>query len=160
MKRRILVIFLLLLLGLNSGCRSLRKKFIRKEKKEEVPVYVTPKEYPDKPTRDVYIDYYLYTKGWLEESVKALRKGISHKRQKHAIEEAIMNLEQIISFFNQEGKEKASSLHKKLKEIREEINRVPNLSRIKRDFLIRKIQNIKRDFDSNYTYTDVKEWIN
>lgn len=160
MKRRILVTLLLFFLLLNSGCRSLRKKFIRKEKKEEVPVYVTPKEYPEKPTRDIYIDYYLYTKGWLEELVKALRKGISYKRQKHSIEEAVMNFEQIISFFNQEGKEEASSLHKKLKEIKEEINRVPNLSRIKRDSLIRKIQNIKRDFDSNYTYTDVKEWIN
>lgn len=160
MNRRILVIFLLILLALNTGCHSLRKKFIRRKKKEEVPVYVTPKDYPEKPTRDIYIDYYLYTKGWLEELAKALRKGISYKRQKHAIEEAIMNLEQIISFFNQEGKKEISSLHRELKEIKEEINRVPNLSRIKRDFLIRKIQNIKRDFDSNYTYTDVKEWIN
>ncbi len=160
MNRIILFIIVSLMLVLNSGCQSLRKKFIRKEKKEEVPVYISPKEYPEKPTREIYIDYYLYTKGWLDELAKALQKGISYKRQKRAIEEAVMNLDQIISFFNQEGKDNILPLQSELKKIEEEIKRVPNLSRIKRDSLIREIQNIKRDFDSNYTYTDVKEWIN
>ncbi|MCF7886966.1 MAG: hypothetical protein K9L71_00945 [Candidatus Omnitrophica bacterium] len=160
MKKRILYIFLLIVLVLNSGCHSLRKKFIRKKDKKEVPVYITAKEYPDTPTRDIYIDYYLYTKGWLEELTKALRKGISYKRQRHAISEAIMNLEQIISFFNQEGKENIESIYQELQQIQAEIKRAPNLSRIKRDSLIRKISRVKRYFDSNYTYTDVEEWLN
>ncbi|MCF7873888.1 MAG: hypothetical protein K9L84_00725 [Candidatus Omnitrophica bacterium] len=160
MRKKALFIFLLVILVLNGGCHSLRKKFIRKKKEEKVPVYITPKEYPQKPTRDIYVDYYLYVKGWLEELAKALRKGISYKRQKHTIDEAVMNLEQIISFFNQKGKENIESLHKELKQIQAEINRIPNLSRIKRDSLIRKVQKIKRKFDSNYTYTDVKEWLN
>jgi NTP pyrophosphatase (non-canonical NTP hydrolase) len=160
MKKNILFIFLLAVLVLNSGCHSLRKKFIRKKNKKDVPVYVTPKEYPQKPTRDIYVDYYLYTKGWLGELIKALRKGISHKRQKHAIGEAIMNLEQIISFFNQEGRDAIGPLHDQLKKIQKEIKQIPNLSRYKRDSLVRKTQNIKREFDSNYTYTDIKEWLN
>lgn len=160
MKKRILFIFLLTVLVLNNGCHSLRKKFTRKQKEKEVPVYITPKEYPQKPTRDIYIDYYLYTKGWLEELAKALGKGISYKRQKHAIGEALMNLEQIISFLNQKGKENIEPLHQELQQIQAEIKRVPNLSRIKRDYLVRKVQRIAREFGSNYTYTDVREWLN
>jgi predicted RND superfamily exporter protein len=160
MKKRILYILLLVVLASNSGCHSLRKKFIRKKNKKEVPVYITTKEYPQKPTRDIYLDYYLYTKGWLEELTKALRKGISYKRQRYAISEAIMNLEQIISFFNQKGKENIESLYQELQQIQAEIKRAPNLSRVKRDSLVRKISRIKREFDSNYTYTDVEEWLN
>ncbi len=160
MNKKVLPFFLSLILVLNSGCHSLRKKFVRKKKEKEPPVYVTFKEYPQKPARDIYIDYYLYTKGWLEDLTKALRKGISYKRQKRATDEAIMNLEQIISFFNQDGVKAIDSLYRNLKQVQTEIKRAPNLSQIKRNSLIRKIENIKREFDSNYTYTDAKEWLN
>ena len=80
----------------NSGCHSIRKKFIRKKKsKEEVPVYIDFKDYPEIPSREAYIDYYLFVEGWLEELVGALKKGFSYKRQKRSIDEAIMNFEQI-----------------------------------------------------------------
>lgn len=161
MRKKILVIFLGLMVLGGGGCRTVREKFVREKSAErEAPVYVTFKEYSDKPTRQVYIDYYLYTRGWLGALVEALEKGVSHKRQRHAAGEALMNLEQIISFFNQEGKDAAAGIHQELKEIEAQIREIPNLSRIRRNSLIRKTQRLKREFRANYTYTKAKEWLN
>ncbi len=137
----------------------LREKFVRDRSREEAPAYVAFREYPDKPTREVYVDYYLYTRGWLAELVKALRKGISYKRQRYAISEVLMKLEQIISFFNQDGKDAIASLHESLQEIQAEIKRIPNLSQTRRNYIIRQIERIKRELGSDYTYSKAKEWL-
>lgn len=159
MSNKVLFIFLGLVIALSGGCRTLREKFTREPKRQEAPVYVSLREYPDRPSRQVYIDYYLYTRGWLGELTKALERGISHKRQKYAAGEALMNFEQIISFFNQEGQAATASLHEELRLVYDEIERIPNLSQIRRDSLVRKVQSIKRSFSSQYTYTNVKEWL-
>lgn len=156
--KKFLFLFLSCLLIFSGGCRTLREKFIRQKPRKEAPVYVAFKEYPQKPTRQIYIDYYLYVRGWLDELAKALEKGISHKRQSYAASEALMNMDQIISFFNQEGKDAISSLHSELQAVKAEIERIPNLSRLRRDLLIRKTQSIRREFDS-YTYSNVEEWL-
>ncbi len=160
MLKNILLVFLGLAIVSSGGCRTLRDKFIREKTEEEAPVYVAFREYPDKPTRQVYTDYYLYTRGWLGELTKALDKGISHKRQRYAAEQALMNLEQIISFFNQDGRDAIEPLQEALQAIQAEINRIPNLSQTRRNFLIRKVQRVTREFGSSYSYSKVEEWLN
>ncbi|MBD3264933.1 MAG: hypothetical protein GF375_07500, partial [Candidatus Omnitrophica bacterium] len=91
-------LYFLLILGITisvlTGCRTLREKFIRKKKIEkEEQVYVDFKDYPSRPTEEAYTDYYLFTRGWLDELNESLRSSISHKRNKRAINEAIMNVE-------------------------------------------------------------------
>ncbi len=158
--RKILVFFIILSLLPISGCYNIRRKFIRKKKgQEEKPVYVDFKEYPIKPSRDAYIDYYLFVRGWLDELVSSLKKGLSYKREKRAINEAIMNLEQIISFYNTEGREKIYPSYEKLLDMRREIDRSPNMSRMRRDGLIRKIESFKREFERNFNYTDAEQWM-
>lgn len=159
--KKLFFAFLILLMGLNSGCHSLRKKFVRKKKsKKEVPVYVDFKEYPTKPSREAYIDYYLFVRGWLDELLAAAKKGISHKRQRRAISEAIMNIEQIISFFNTEGKEKIYPLYEELLSIGIQVNKAPNMSEVRRNSLVRKIEQVKRRFEKGFNYSDAEQWMN
>lgn len=158
--RKILTLFMVALLFSNSGCYNIRKKFVRKKKyQKESPVYVDFKDYPTKPSPEAYIDYYLFVRGWLDELIEALEKGISYKREKMAINEAIMNLEQIMSFYNLEGKNKIYPLYDELLTIREELEQSPNMSEMKRSSLIHKIQYFKRRFEKDFNYTDAEKWM-
>jgi len=158
--RKILVFSLIMMLGLTSGCRSLRKKFTRKKKKaKEVAVYVDFKDYPDKPSREAYINYYLFVRGWLDDLIEALKKGTSYKRQRRAINEVIMNLEQIITFYSTEGKDAVYPIYEKLQDLRKEMVRSPNMSESKRNSVIRKIEQLKRRFEKDFNYRDAEEWM-
>jgi len=142
------------------GCYSLRKKFVRKKKEnKETPVYVDFKEYPQQPSREAYINYYLFVRGWLDELTEALKKGLSAKRQKRAINEAVMNLEQIISFYNTEGKDEIYPFYEELVEIKDEVEKSSISSSFRKNSLIRKIENFKRRFEKNFNYTDAKQWM-
>lgn len=158
--RKLLIFFLVLMFSLTSGCHNLRKKFIRKKKhKKEIPVYVDFKDYPAKPSRGAYINYYLFVRGWLDDLTEALKKGISYKRQRRAINEAIMNLEQIIVFYDAEGKDAVYPIYEELRGFREAIAKNPNMSEIKRSSLIRKIEQLKRKFERDFNYTDAEKWM-
>ena len=160
MSRYFKICLILTLLLINSGCHSIRKKFVRKRKtKEELPVYVDFKEYPEKPSREAYINYYIFFRGWLDDLSMTLRKGVSHKRAKRAVSEAIMNLEQIISFYNFQGKEKIYPFYKELLVISEEVKRGPNMSEVKKNSLIRKVKGLKRRFEKEFSYNDAEKWM-
>jgi len=159
--RKIPTFLLIALLILPGGCHSLRKKFTRKKKYEkEPPVYIDFKDYPSSPSREDYINYYLFVRGWLDDFKETLHKGISHKRAKRAVNEAIMNFQQIISFFNEEGKEEAYPLYEELLDIKKQVERIPNMSVTKRNSVARKVENLKRRFEQKFSYTDAKKWMN
>ena len=158
--KKALVFFLIVMFSITSGCSNIRKKFIRKKKyKKEVPVYVDFKDYPTKPSQDAYINYYLFVRGWLDDLIEALKKGISYKRQRRAINETIMNLEQIIDFYDAEGKDAVYPIYEELQGFREAMVKSPNMSEAKRNSLIRKIEQLKRKFEKNFNYTDAEKWM-
>ena len=144
-----------------SGCHSLRKKFIRKKKHtKEAPVYIDFKEYSDKPSKEAYHDYYVFVRGWLDELIGSLAEDKSFKRRKRAINEAVMNVEQMISFFNQEGKEEIYSLYEEIINIRDQVQAMPNMSQLKCNYLIKKTEGVKRRFEKSFTYSDAEKWMN
>ena len=159
--KKLLILLLISLLVMSTGCYNLRKKFIRKKKiKDDQPVYVNFKEYPEKPSRSAYVDYYIFTRGWLAELIDSLNKGLSYKRDKRAINQAIHNVEQIISFYNPEGRDKLYPLYEALVTIREAISRSPNMSTVKRNSTVRKIEVLKRRFEKDFNYRDAEKWMN
>ena len=153
--RKIFYLFLVLCISF-SGCYSLRKKFVRKRKRyTPPPLYLDLKEYPATPTKEVYDEYFLYVKGWLSELVKCLREDTSRKRERKSIDQALFNLEQIMVFFNDEGKKKIEPLKQELAALREKIYD-PYFSHSNSDFLIRKVEKIYRNFGSHFSYNKAK----
>ena len=160
MIRKISIFYLIFIIVLTSGCKTIRKKFIRKKKStKETPVYVNFKDYPTKPSKEAYIDYYLFVRGWIDELIGALNKNISYKRKKRAVKEALMNLEQIISFYSDQGKEKIYPLYENLLSVQTEIEKSPQMSTMKASSMIRKTENFKRAFERDFNYTDAEKWM-
>ena len=158
--KKALIFLLIMMVGSTSGCLALRKKFIRKKNYKEDPAYISFKEYPTKPSREVYIDYYLYIRGWLEELEDALERGLGYTRQKRAINEAVMNFEQIMVFFNTpEAKEKITPLYEELLRMKAEVEGGVSMSNLKRNSLLRDIDKFKRRFEKDFNYTDAEKWM-
>lgn len=159
--KKSVIYLLLILVFFNCGCHSFRKKFIRKKKHEkEPPVYINFKDYQSGLTREGYINYYLFVRGWLDELIGALERNESFKRKKRAIDEAVMNMEQIIYYFNDQGREEVYPIHQGLVAIQEQIMAQPNMSTIKSNSLTRKTQSFKRRFEKGFNYTDAEQWLN
>jgi len=158
--RRICLILLIFVMFFSCGCHSVRKKFVRKKRAEkEELVYVDFKEYPEVPSTEAYINYYLYVRGWLDELLGALDKGTSFKRKKRAIEETIMNLEQIMVYFNEEGRERLYPIYDEFVEVEEEIKKNRTMSENKSNNLIKKIERLKREFEKDFNYVDAEKWM-
>ncbi|UCD15973.1 MAG: hypothetical protein JSV34_02675 [Candidatus Omnitrophota bacterium] len=158
--KRIFISLLLVMAIFCCGCHSLRKKFVRKKKyQKEAPVYVDFKEYSNELTPQAYRDYHLFVRGWIDELMQALRRGMSFKRQRRAIDEVIMNIEQMMAFYNQEGKDKIYPLYEDFLSVKEDVEKSPNMSDIKKSALIRRLAHFKRKFESEFNYGDAQDWI-
>lgn len=163
--RKILILLLVGVILSTSGCTTLRKKFVRKKKYEkEEPVYINFKNYPAKPSREAYIDYYLFVNGWIDDltqsiSVEKLNTGYNYKRAKRAINGAVMNLEQIISFLNKEGKEKIYPLYIDLRKVKENMEKNPNMSALERNRILQKVESFRREFEAEFKYSQAQKWM-
>lgn len=163
--RKILILLLVGIMFSTSGCYTLRKKFIRKKKvQQEEPVYINFKDYPAKPSRDAYVDYFLFVKGWTDDLMESLKierlnTGYNNKREKRAINGAVMNLEQIISFFNQEGKEKIYPLYVDLVKVKDTLEKEPNMSPARRSLMLQKVEHFRRAFEAEFKYSEAQKWM-
>lgn len=160
MKKFLSVILIMVIMLDFSGCHALRKKFVRKRRKEIAPpLYLELKEYPKVPTKDMYDEYYLFVRAWLDELTQAVEENVSAKRQKKSIDEALKNLEQIIYFLNEEGKKEIEPLHTQLVSLREKIYDPYFLTSGNTTYVTNKIYRIKRDFEKKFTYEKATVWM-
>lgn len=142
------------------GCISLRKKFVRKRQTlQEEPVYVNFKEYPATPKSELYRDYWVFLRGWLDEAIKNIDVSGNRKRAKHSFEEAVANIENIVLLFNEEGKKKIDPLYKELLSAKSDFEKRVNMSEIERDGFLRRVEKIKEDFEYNFAYSRIKPWL-
>ena len=143
---------------LMTGCYSIRKKFVRKRKAVTEPeVYINFHEYPDQPVEKMYRDYYLFVRGWLDELVKSLHDNMSWKRRKAAIDEAIMNCEQLMQFFNEAGREEIKKIYDELLSIKK-IVYIPTLSASDVHSLVVRVERVKREFSNKFSFKKVAQW--
>jgi len=158
-KQKITFSLLIMMLFLSSGCLTLRKKFVRKKKSEKEPVsYVDFKEYPDVPSKKIYHNYYVFAQGWLEDLYHALTKTGNRKKQQQAVNEAIMNVEQMITYFNEEGKEKTSGLYQELLEMQKQVSS-PVLNQLEENHLAKKVERLKRRIIRELDWRVVSAWV-
>ena len=136
-----------------SGCYKIRKKFTRKKKyRKEPPVYVDFKDYSEIVSRQSYVDYYLFTRGWLQDLAESLREEGGFGRKKRAVNEAIMNLGRMASFYGDGGEEKIKPLRGPLLIIKEEIESDPNMTEVRRAILRAGVEHLKRKFETEFNY--------
>ncbi len=157
--KKILFVFLLVNIVFLTGCHPLRNKFIRKEKPKKISsVYVDFKDYSETLSKEDYLDYYLFVQGWLDELIQALDPSGNRKKQKQAISEAIVNFEQMIYFFNEEGREEVSSLYEEFLKVKKEVNS-SYLNEQKKDSLRTKVDFIKREFQRKLRWSNASLWM-
>lgn len=154
-------IFIFIFVFFTSGCYTLRKKFVRKKTyQKEPPVYVDFKDYNQEASPDTYVDSYLYLRGWLDELSETLRNEQNFKREKRAINETIKNFNQIVSFYNTQGKEAVTYLGQNLTDIKDEIEKNPYRDTIIKNNIVRKIDDFRRKFETDCKYSNAKQWMN
>lgn len=129
-----------------------KKKVIKK-----TPVYVDFKTYSEPESQKLYQDYYLFACGWLEELIKSLTFTGNEKKQKQAIEEALMNIEQMMVFLNKEEKERLSLIYEELLKIKEKIYS-SFLSNVEKELLVKKIEKVLRQLHSQFSWSKVSIW--
>jgi hypothetical protein len=157
--RKVIIVFLISNLLVFGGCLTLRKKFIRKKKpKLEPTVYVDFKQYPEYPSQEVYQLYYVFAQGWLDELIKALNYTGNRKKQKQAITEVINNVEQMLGFFDEEGKKETEHLYQELIEVKDKLYSI-QLNKIIQNQLLKKVERIKREFPEKFSWKNVSPWI-
>ncbi len=141
-----------------SGCYSVRRKFVRKRKTEKPqPVYVNFKEYPKESTDKLYDNYYLFAGAWIDEIIEGLRGDCNCKRERHAFNEALRNLEEMNNILTEEGKNKLEPLYNEVVKLSHKAS--PNLTEIDRNFILRKMEDVKLKLDNNFTHSKVSQWI-
>ena len=157
--KKIVLIFLILDMALLSGCYTLRKKFIRKKESKQPTVYVDFKQYQAPHAQEAYQDYYLFVQGWLDELIKALAYTENRKKQKQAITEALFNMEQLFYFFTQQGQEHLSPIYEELTAIKTKIYST-QLHEADKQYTLKKIEFLKREFQREFKWENVSQWIN
>ncbi len=153
--------FLLFIISISllwGGCYPLRKKFVKKKPRRKPPVYLNLGENSPSFCKEVYLDCYLFIRGWLSEVIDELREGGNVKREKRAIDEVLHNLEVLKSFFNQEGKQKLMQFYKKVEEIKKEIESKLILSEVERLVIRRKVEIMEREFERNFNWRATQQW--
>lgn len=158
--RKVLVSILILILCVSTGCQTIRKKFVRKKTSKSKPsVYVDFKEYPTTISQEDYINYYLFVRGWLDDLEEALRKGLSFKRAKRAVNEAVMNFEQMFYYYNKDVKEKVSPLYKNMLAIKDKVEGIQSMNETKINSLVKEISILKRKFESTCKFSNIEKWM-
>ena len=161
MNKRIVFVAVLLIPIVLCGCAGLRKKFVRKRRKETPPpLYLELKDYPQVPTKEMYDQYYLYVRGWLDELAQTIEERANSKRQKKSIDEAVMNFEQIMYFYNDVGKKTAEPLYKELISLRDKVYNPYFNSSGNFTLTLRRISTLKRRFEKDFSYEDALVWMN
>ncbi|MFC1515050.1 hypothetical protein ACFL5X_04025 [Candidatus Omnitrophota bacterium] len=159
--RKVISILIISVLMLNcAGCYALRRKFVRKRKKDTPPpLYLELKEYPHVPTQEMYHQYWLFVRGWLDELIQSINEKPNTKRQKKAIDEAVMNFEQIVYFYNEEGKDVIGPMHTEILAIREVVHDPYFTSSMNKTIIKKRIATVKRRFEMDFTYAKAQDWL-
>jgi len=158
MIRKILVIILIVLIGLEvTGCGPLKRKFTRKKKKgTPPPVYYELEKYSREPNMVLYKRHYIYWKTWQEELINKI--GDKHKKDIRYADGIISNLQDMRRLLAKEKGHELTVFIDEMKKIKEKLNdrslRGANKIRIK-NTLEKRYRKIKREF----SYTKVADYV-
>lgn len=155
----VLLTFLACMLFSLYGCETLRKKFVRKPKREreaEEPVLM-PEEYNPEFHKDVlYRNYLVYWRSWQDELIEALDVNLSHKKQIETVQQAVVNLEKLRTFLKPQKQEILDKYLEELKDLRDKIKR-GNLAGARLEIIKHRVRINRRNILHNFMYSKVKD---
>ena len=149
---------LIIVILLTSGCYSVRKKFVRKQAPKEPEVYLNLKNYSKNIAAD-YDNNVMFFKGWCEEAIDGLYDGGNRKRVKRSLDEAISCMENIMGYYNEEGRNKILPLYQDLKAINDDFCQSSRASVVDFVRFKRRIEMVKAEFLLNFKYHEAKKWL-
>jgi len=138
----------------SAGCYSLRKKFIRKKSVEkEDAVYVDFKKYEAAEASGAYKDYELFFNSWLDEALKTINTTSNRKRVRRCLDEALINLEHMVSLCNRAGRNSFYHMYKDLSMIKSDFKDNPPVTSFDNNSYIQRITAVKSQFFTRFRYS-------
>ena len=144
-----------------SGCEPLRKKFVRKKKKDQkkelIPL-LDPIDYPEKEDDPAvcYQHHYALWKVWAKDLIAVLQsRGYSDKRIRYLLGQLLVNMEEMEKLLKSPKKEGMIKYIKKLKNVVEEFE---TPAALRNDYTIRKrIELIDKQMRQKMKFKEVQE---
>jgi len=161
MKKTILYLFAVCLLADLTGCASLRKKFIRKKRKEEAEkstVVLALEDY-DKliDYHNLYKKHFLLWQYWCDELISSFE--MNYKKQKVCADQSLENLSSLKKYVTSSKKEPLGTYIQRFEKIKLQIDRRKISNDIEKSRTVREIEKLKRLVDKEYRYSKIKAFI-
>ncbi len=142
------------------GCEPLRKKFVRKKKKErirEVIPVLEPVEYPrqEYSADSLYRQHYSLWKVWFKDLMVAMAEGDSDKRIRHILGELTLQLRHLQPLVDESKRLALDALMEELGKIGQAYEKPAAL---RNDLILRnKARALDRTFREGFAYSKMKE---
>ena len=158
-KNCVFLLLAVMTIGSLSGCSTLRRKFIRKNKNEKEPeLYLELRDYPEAPSQDIYHSHFSFVKGWLAEVVLQLEGGSNNKRIRYSIDKSIESLLIIKNYLKPESKQEMDALYGEFYDLKARIYD-PYVLDFKRDSILKQAKRLKRKFAKQFSYNKIKHFL-
>ena len=147
-----------------SGCEPLRKKFIRKKKKEReettesIPI-LEPMEYPAKvdTPQDMYKYHYSLWQVWHKELINDILDNASQKHALFSLSQVILHLEEIKKLLSEEKQDVLSKDIKSLEIMQDDFR--SSLSNRDETTLKLKLESMEKRIRKAYAFKNIQESI-
>jgi len=157
MRNNIFIISFIILFIFLNGCAPILKKFVRKRRRtQSAPLYLKPREYPSLSNKELYNEYFVYIRGWMQELIQALKDKISRKKIIASCKGVIENLTYLKSFFHTQPHQlkKIDFYIKEYTQIQESFEK-GNVSSALWEKFIYRAEKLQRDFEKDFRYSKV-----
>jgi hypothetical protein len=156
------IVTILLFIFFVSGCQTLRKKFVRRPKKEEKrhEAVLVPQDYSDlkESPELLYRRYFAFWKYWQQELIDSLVPGGNRKRQLDCISRTIDSLTRLKGFLIQEKQAYIDKHILRLKNVSRRIQQ-GRLTEMGWNNLRRELEKQRRQLDRELVWSNVKSWL-
>ena len=143
-----------------TGCEAFRKKFVRKPKKKQIRVVVSPQEYtPEHSAQEVYKKYFLFWRAWHDELIDSLdAQDANRKKRISSAKKIIENLQQMHGLLIRKKQARLDIFILEQEDILKELDSY-NLSFGKRLRIKSALNKQRRQIGKEFDYRHIQEYL-
>ena len=142
------------------GCEAFRKKFVRKPKKKQIRVIVTPQEYaPEHSAEELYKKYFLFWRASHDELIDSLdAQDANRKKRISSAERIIENLRQMHGLLTLKKQARLDIFILEQEDTLRELDRY-NLSPGRKSRIKNTLEKQKRQIEKVFGYRHIQEYL-